>query len=415
MRILLVNHLYPPEVVGGAEMSMHELAEGLVGDGVEVHVVTLTAGDKAGQEVVDGVKVWQVPAWNVYRPIPKPAKAPKLRRLLLRPVWHAIDSSNPVMARRFEEILLKVKPDVVHTCQLSGISTSVWRVADKHGIPVIHTLMDFYLMCPKTFMYREDNCGSICGVCSLFARPRIRDSGLVAAVSGCSRDVLDRHLNAGYFPNAATREFVLQAFETCPDCVAKYKGGTGAAPLKALRLGYLGRMVPVKGIEQMLASLPYDDPSDWTMSIAGRGELDYERELREQFPDERIKWLGWIDTDEFLHTIDLLVIPSLWYEPGPRVVIEAYRHGVPSIATNRGGSPEHIEEGITGFVYDPGDKDRLPQLLKRAVAGGLITEETRRQCLRRCADWPPSKSWQMYAETYRALAGQRDRTHAAAE
>src|SRR5690606_20049215 len=57
-------------------------------------------------------------------------------------------------------------------------------------------------------------------------------------------------------------------------------------------------------------------------------------------------------------------IPSLWHEPFGRVIFEAYAYGVPVIGTNRGGIPEIIEEGNTGFIYDPDQPQQLRNLIQ---------------------------------------------------
>ena len=107
-------------------------------------VVSLSsqAGVRVGQ--VNGVKVYYVHLKNIYWPFGHP-EVP----VIAKPLWHAIDAYNPFMASVIGDILDAEAIDVVHTHNLTGFSVSAWRQVKQRGLPLVHTLRDYSLLCPE--------------------------------------------------------------------------------------------------------------------------------------------------------------------------------------------------------------------------------------------------------------------------
>ena len=101
------------------------------------------------------------------------------------------------MSTRVGRVLDSERPDVFHTNGLAGFSVGVWSQARRRGIRVVHSLRDYYLMCPPSAMYRKGrNCERICARCLPFAAYRRRATQSVHAVSGVSDFILKRHIRA---------------------------------------------------------------------------------------------------------------------------------------------------------------------------------------------------------------------------
>jgi len=399
MKVLLVNTLFPPDVIGGAERSVAILAQSLARSGHGVAVVTLGRQSRRLCRSVEGARVHALPLRNLFWPFA--ARRPAL----LKPAWHALDSFNPFMMRGFERILDEEKPDIVHTNNIAGFSVAIWKAAQRRGIPVVHTLRDYYLVCPRSTMYRRNrNCAAQCGSCRAYSFPRMGMSEIPHAVVGISRHMLTAHLALGYFPTAAIKTVVFNPYEPCDSC--GLRDGQRREAAHPIRFGYLGRLHPSKGIEPVIEAFRGLNRRDWRLVIAGVGEPDYTRRLQARAHGAQdIVFAGWQDSAAFYSMIDVLVFPSLWHEPLGRGVIEAFAHGVPVIASRRGGIPETIEAGVNGLLFDQDE----PGALSDAIGTFLDRPEMLREMTQRCVDsaraFAPQVIASQYARIYRDVLG----------
>lgn len=332
----MINTLYPPSTIGGAERSVKNLAEALAGQNHDVTVIAVGNGGK--KEVISGVVVYRIELKNIYRPYDKQSKKP-----LLSPIWHVVDMYNPWMEKAVLNIIKKELPDIIHTHNLQGFSTNIWKTGWQLNIPLVHTLRDYWLRCPRTTMYRNHrNCGNPCTDCKMLSLTKKKASAKVQAVAGISRFILDNHLDAGYFPNAKQTAVI-------PNTININTKARPADNNGKFKVGFLGRISESKGIKMLVDGFK---DSGIPLLIGGSGDeklLKYLSELNAP----NIRYLGYVNPEEFLGKIDLLIVPSLWHEPFGRVVIEAYGNGVPVLVSNRGGLSELVDEGKTGFIFDP--------------------------------------------------------------
>ena len=101
MRVVIVNTLYPPFAVGGAERSVCLLAEALVRAGDLVSVISLHPGSEETVASLNGVRVYRLPMDNRYWPFGRGKKPCSVARLL----WHVGDAWNRKAAKRVGRIL----------------------------------------------------------------------------------------------------------------------------------------------------------------------------------------------------------------------------------------------------------------------------------------------------------------------
>lgn len=368
MNILLVNTLYAPYSEGGAEKSVQLLAESLATLGHRVAVATLDDVKETYREEINGVEVFRLPVTNIYWPF-----ANKPRDMFRKAVWHALDTFNLSMAKALRKIVDSVRPDIVHTHNLSGFSVAVIRELKRMGLPVVHTLRDYYIICPRANLYRNENiCEGRCRDCRVLSAPRIWNIRKVDVLVGISDFVLARHLAAGVVPSSG---------ESC----TIYNSVPTVEPLsppswetEGLILGFLGRIHEKKGIGMLTEAVCRDKTAQ--LYVGGQGDPTYVAELRSRAMGAPIYFLGHTKPSEFFKKVQFLVVPSLWHEPFGRVVIEAYAHGIPVIASFRGGLPELVTQGETGFMFDPEVPGDLERALEEARRNQYRYHEMRRAC-----------------------------------
>jgi glycosyltransferase involved in cell wall biosynthesis len=139
---------------------------------------------------------------------------------------------------------------------------------------------------------------------------------------------------------------------------------------------FAGRLSPEKGIEELVEAT-----RGMNLVVAGDGPLR----------DRVTGALGFVPHDELERLYDraaIVVLPS--YREGlPLCVIEAMAHGRPVVATKVGGIPELVEDGVTGFLVEPGDAAALRCALQRLLDDPMLRRrmgrEGRRRILGRCS------------------------------
>jgi hypothetical protein len=83
---------------------------------------------------------------------------------------------------------------------------------------------------------------------------------------------------------------------------------------------------------------------------------------------ERVEFTGFrADVDAELRRLDVLVHASVIPDPLPGVVLEGMGMGLPVVAANAGGNPEHVVDGVNGLLHTPGDAADLARALRRAA------------------------------------------------
>ena len=334
MNILIVNTLYFPEKVGGAEISVQDLAEAFSLSGINVGVLTL-GKNKDKFYKVNNVGVWSLKIENNFWPFSSGENntVSKLR-------WHINDIENKNYDKKINNIFEQFKPDILFTNNLSGFSTRIWNLAKLKNIKILHTIRDYYLQCPKTTKFKNShNCITQCVSCKMLTSFKKNNSHQVDYLVGISDFVLKDHLKEGYFKNVPN-EVIYNGF----------KFNFKPKKTKCLRddkisFGYIGQINKEKGVELMLKSFLGldDDKEKWELLIAGKVEKEYHNFLNDINNSKNIVYLGYADRYEFFKKIDVLIVPSLWQEPFGRVVLEAMINNKIVITNNTGGMNEIME------------------------------------------------------------------------
>ena len=401
MKVAFICTLYTPNEIGGAERAMRIMAETLVARGHQAVVISLNPDGVYSQAQINGVIVHYVPLANVYWPHASVEQRPAWKRA----IWHLIDAYNPVMGARVRRILAAERPDVVETNNLQGFSVSAWRAARQLGIPVVQVTHDYYLGCPNSTMTRGGhNCVNQCAGCRVYGLPRRRLSSIPSVVSSVSRRTLERLESCGLFTRVATKTVVPTAFEAHharqprPD----------KPPGTALTIGFMGRLEQIKGIEVLLSAMRDVPQGDVTLLVAGNGDPAYADPLKRTFARPNIRFLGFVTPESFFRRIDLLIVPSIWEEPLGRVIFEGFSYGVPAIVSRRGGMPEIVEHGVTGYVIEPESPRAVADQLNDLVRRGLPAARFGAACCTRSAQFGVDGVFKAHMANWQtAIAGAR--------
>lgn len=334
MRILFVNTLYAPFQVGGAEVSVRTMAEGLVATGNTVYVLTL--GYTPSVKRLNGVIVIAVKTMNLYH-IEHAAGKPMLAKL----IWHLLDSCNPFYQRTIGRLLDRIKPEVVNTNNIQGFSPYLWKTIKSRNIKLVHTMRDYYLMCHTTTMYTKcGDCQQLCKACKLTYTIKKKYFSLPDGFIGISRFILNQHAQYG-IGKEIPQSVIANGMDTRNNPVPAVK-----KPLQQLVLGFIGKVNQQKGVDYLfaeLAKLHTDRP--FKLIIAGKADEAFQESLGAEYEGKfEFSFIGKTDAQAFYRSIDLVLVPSNWNEPFGRIPIEAVAAATPVCIANKAGLAELYDE-----------------------------------------------------------------------
>jgi len=390
MRVLLFNTFYYPYGKGGAEKSVQLLAENIHKMG-NIDISVAATLDKDRYEEINGVRVHFLKIPNLHW-VGRHKQYSKPRRLL----WNLLDSYNKIAEKKIKKLILKEKPDIIHTNNLGNFSVIVWALAAKIGIPVLHTIRGYYALCWRSTKYKNNqNCAKQCLDCRILSVFKKRLSHKIQAVTGISEFMLKEHLRNGYFSEAKIKKVIYNPVVS-PD---SSKPPSGEKPV----FGFVGRLVSLKGIGVLLdifAKIP-----EIKLNVFGSGyDEKYINLLKSKYKHENISFKGFKSTEEIYNAVDVLIAPSLWNEPFGRVIIEANSYGVIALASNRGAFPEIIKEGRTGFIYDADKVGELKKKILYCVDNFNKIKKLRVECIQHASCFRPEIIAREYVEIYKKLA-----------
>ncbi len=308
--------------------------------------------------------------------------------------------------KRFAEVLKQARPDVVHVQHLNHLSTSLLVKATERQIPIVYTLHDYWLMCPRgQFMQmhpaegdalwtacdgQEDRgCARRC-----YARYFSGDPGelevdlahwegwvrrrmrhvremveLVDLFVAPSRYLMDRYHRDFGMPRGKLL-YLDYSFDRQRLC------GRRREPERCFTFGYIGTHIPAKGIDLLLRAFNTID-GDAKLRIWGRQRgqnTDALREMTEGLDRNhrsRVEWLPEYRNKNIVvkvfNQVDAIVVPSIWVENSPLVIHEAQQVRVPVITADVGGMAELVEDGANGLLFKHRDAESLAGAMRRMM------------------------------------------------
>ena len=146
-------------------------------------------------------------------------------------------------------------------------------------------------------------------------------------------------------------------------------------------IGYIGQLIPKKGIESLFLALRHlaEKNKDIKLLIAGRGNIDFEKILRDKISvlglKDLVKFCGFCNNAfEFMSAVDILALPTLYKEGCPRSILEAMAASKPVIATSLGGNKELVIDGATGILVSPLDSKELAAAILKLAEDKALRE-----------------------------------------
>jgi glycosyltransferase involved in cell wall biosynthesis len=376
MKICLINNLFKPFNVGGAENVVETIAKLLVNAGHDVRVLTIgVAGLK--EISLDGYKLVQLENKFIYHRINS-----QQQNILKKMLWHWQNVFSFMHAQQVEDYFLDWQPDLVWTHNLSGFGWQVVKVINKFALRHWHELHDFQLINPLgTFLYKQkkqlNKLPIHLAVYSWLAKNIFNKIDLVISPS---EFLLTSHQNFNFFKDCKTE--VLPNPVSCLDQekreVTKING--------FVKLLYVGQLEEHKGVRLLLKIFSLINNSNLRLVMVGEGALLEECKRFAQY-DGRVEVAGKVDSSlipRYYRAADVVVYPSECFENMPTVIAEANLCGRMVLASDIGGIGEMIVDGVNGWLIETGNINAWVNAIKKILKNpeDMINNESRVSSIR---------------------------------
>jgi glycosyltransferase involved in cell wall biosynthesis len=385
-RVLVIAHNHPDLVPGGAEIAAHDLFRGLRAAGAEA--LYLGCATRLHRAPRPGSRLQTIGRSGA--------------ELLLwigahdRFLMSDLDPEPAVQA--IGDVLGSFQPDVVHVHHLSRIGPEVVTIARRlrPKAAIVVTLHDYHPICFNDGLMVRPSDEHLCAAASEDAchacfpeippeRFRLRRMHLLNGLAPVDRFI-------------APTGFLLERFvawglerrrvELIPNAVPSPAAqGKEPEPSLCRRFGFFGNIVPHKGVlvaleaaRQLAAGgaeleiilnggLQFPEPrfqrAFAAALAAAKGIVVHAGPYRRDQLDARMAEVGWV------------IVPSVWWENAPLVILEAFRRGRPVICSGIGGMAELVRDGVDGLHCRPRDPCALAAVLRRAAAAPELWAELR--------------------------------------
>ncbi len=413
MKILLVAHGFPPQNSGGTEIYACNLAKELA-KRHSVSVFYRSCNLKAQEYVLSQNGISGLETFTVNNSFKG---------------YNTFEDSykNRAIAEKFGEVLDRIKPDIVHIQHLLYLGAEIIGEAKKRGIPIVFTLNDYWLLCPQGQLLAEDErvCSGMdvvkCSRCilhqlsiqrNIFNAYYFLQKKLPGFLFKFIKNIYLQYSKNTWLSNERTAELIKERgvylkgicseidFFIAPSEFLRNKfiawgipqekiilspygintdnfKACGKPPCGNLRLGFIGNMLPAKGLHILIRAFNEIRDINAELKIYGRvgsykgrlaGYLNYCKKISKD--NKKIQFMGAFDNGkiaDIFRGIDMLVVPSIWNENAPLVIQEAFLTKTPVIASRIGGIPELINEGTNGLLFEPGDINDLKERLENII------------------------------------------------
>lgn len=282
--------------------------------------------------------------------------------------------------KNLRKIIRNEKIDTVYILHhVNKLSPSVIAAAKKENKRVVVRLSDFFLLCPRFDFLRS---GEICEKClsgSLFNAVKhncVQNSKGASIVRVCSMlyhrlikiyDKVDYFVTPSLFLKNKLIEFGfdqkkivhIPTFIDCQGIAPDYRNQN--------YILYIGRLNKEKGVEYAIRAMEHVNDRSMVLKVVGDSSDNELLHIKKIMDDKKIKnveltgFKTGAELNDLIRNSKFTIAPSIWYDNMPNVILEAFAHGKPVIASDLGSLPEVVDDHKTGLLFKPKDCKQLAE------------------------------------------------------
>ena len=188
-------------------------------------------------------------------------------------------------------------------------------------------------------------------------------------------------------------------------------GVPGEPRLTRTRLLFVGRLMPEKGIFDVLEALAlWGDESAYHLQIAGSGPAEdaVRRRVAQLGLGERVMLCGYLGPAglaQAYEEADIFVLPTYYAEGFPTVILEAMYAGLPVVTTPLRGAVDRLEDGVNALFVPPRHPDALSRALQRLAGDPDLRARMSRSNRLKVEEFAPDRVAPRYLEILQSVVG----------
>lgn len=292
---------------------------------------------------------------------------------------------SPTARQWVRQAIARFQPDIVHIHNFFPLlSPSVYDACREQGIPVVQTLHNYRLICPRAMPFRQ---GSICEACigqpipwqgvvhGCYRSSRTQSAAVATMLTwhrlrGTWEERVDAYIALTQFQKQKLLQagFPADRIHVKPNFVFATDPLFQAIPREPFAL-FVGRLAEEKGVSLLLDAYRQGNLS-LPLKIVGDGPL--RQQLQQQASGlEQVSFLGQQPKTavlDLMHRASFLVFPSLWYEGFPLTLAEAFSCHLPAVVPQLGSMAEIVSDRHNGLHFSANDATALAQTIAWATA-----------------------------------------------
>lgn len=392
MVILKIIHGYPPRYNAGSEVYSQMLCQGLAQNHT-VHVFTREE---------DPFKI----DFTIHTEQDKIDPRITLHVINIPGEKYRYRYRHTEVDKKLADLLESIHPDIVHIGHLNHLSTSLIYKIKQRNIPIIYTLHDYWLMCPRgQFIQRiPQDPNDLWALCEKQENQKCATRCYAGYFSGCheekDKDVaywtdwvarrmqhiqdIMPYIDHFIAPSRYLYDRFINEFKLPQNKVTHLSYGYDLKRYQnrhrvsdeIFTFGYIGTHIPAKGIQHLIQAFAILQ-GNCQLRIWGRPSAQNTAALKSIIAklspavQQRIEWRGEYVNDTIIRDVfnhaDVIVVPSIWVENSPLVIHEALQARVPVITANAGGMAEYIEHEVNGLLFKHRDYLALSKQMQRLL------------------------------------------------
>jgi glycosyltransferase involved in cell wall biosynthesis len=301
----------------------------------------------------------------------------------------------------FSNLLSVIQPDVTHIGHLNHLSTGLVDELSKQNIPIVFTLHDFWLMCPRGQFLQRNFGGDIHQLCNKqenhkcattcysmyftgreefyktdvsywtkWIDQRMRETKSIADKTDLfiapSKHLMQRFTNDFNIPQEKITylDYGFPLHYLTPNTKKKSNS--------VFTFGYIGTHIPAKGVNLLIEAFKkiggearlliwgWKDQQSTKALMSMAENCNAQIEFRNEYINKNL-------ADEVFSEVDCIVVPSIWEENSPLVIHEAQACHIPVITADFGGMAEYVQHKVNGLLFKHRDENNLAKQMQWAV------------------------------------------------